>query len=113
MKCALGSRSSKLASRTSNSIRWSHLVWKGWDDIPSSASLPTPDASRVPCRSPAVAGKARCRMHGGALGSGAPAGECHGRDCSGQFTKKAIVDCRPLSGVIAENRASSQGILDG
>lgn len=28
----------------------------------------------TPCRSPAVAGKARCRMHGGAKGSGAPLG---------------------------------------
>lgn len=26
------------------------------------------------CRAPAVAGKARCRMHGGAAGSGAPKG---------------------------------------
>ncbi len=28
----------------------------------------------LPCRAPAVAGKARCRMHGGAAGSGAPIG---------------------------------------
>jgi len=27
-----------------------------------------------PCQAPAVAGKARCRMHGGAKGSGAPKG---------------------------------------
>jgi hypothetical protein len=27
-----------------------------------------------PCRAPAVAGKRRCRMHGGAAGSGAPVG---------------------------------------
>jgi len=27
-----------------------------------------------PCKSPAVAGKKRCRMHGGAKGSGAPFG---------------------------------------
>ena len=27
-----------------------------------------------PCRSPAVKGKQRCRMHGGAAGSGAPRG---------------------------------------
>lgn len=26
----------------------------------------------TPCQSPAVAGKKRCRMHGGAKGSGAP-----------------------------------------
>ena len=28
----------------------------------------------TPCRSPAVTGKRRCRMHGGAAGSGAPRG---------------------------------------
>lgn len=30
--------------------------------------------SGKPCRAPAVAVKARCRMHGGAAGSGAPKG---------------------------------------
>lgn len=30
--------------------------------------------SGAPCQSPAVAGKERCRMHGGACGSGAPKG---------------------------------------
>ena len=28
----------------------------------------------TPCEAPAVSGKARCRMHGGAKGSGAPKG---------------------------------------
>lgn len=28
----------------------------------------------TPCKAPAVTGKARCRMHGGAAGSGAPKG---------------------------------------
>ncbi len=32
----------------------------------------------TPCRSPAVRGKRRCRMHGGAAGSGAPKGERNG-----------------------------------
>lgn len=30
--------------------------------------------SGLPCKSPAVHGKNRCRMHGGAKGSGAPVG---------------------------------------
>ena len=30
--------------------------------------------SGAPCQAPAVAGKARCRMHGGTKGSGAPQG---------------------------------------
>lgn len=37
----------------------------------------------TPCKSPAVSGKERCRMHGGAAGSGAPLGNSnalkHGR----------------------------------
>ncbi len=32
----------------------------------------------TPCRSPAVRGKRRCRMHGGAAGSGAPRGVRNG-----------------------------------
>jgi hypothetical protein len=32
----------------------------------------------TPCQSPAVAGKTRCRMHGGAAGSGAPKGKRNG-----------------------------------
>ena len=31
-----------------------------------------------PCRQAAVAGRARCRMHGGAKGSGGPGGERNG-----------------------------------
>jgi hypothetical protein len=34
----------------------------------------TRSGSGSPCRSPAVKGKRRCRMHGGAEGSGAPRG---------------------------------------
>ncbi len=32
-----------------------------------------------PCQSPRVKGKGRCRMHGGAKGSGAPKGKKNGR----------------------------------
>ena len=32
-----------------------------------------------PCQSPSVAGKTRCRMHGGAAGSGAPKGKRNGK----------------------------------
>jgi hypothetical protein len=34
--------------------------------------------SGAPCRAPAVAGKARCRKHGGAAGSGGQAGNKNG-----------------------------------
>lgn len=41
------------------------------------------------CRAPAVTGKKRCRMHGGAKGSGAPAGNTNALK-HGFFTKKSI-----------------------
>ncbi|WP_461330103.1 HGGxSTG domain-containing protein [Bradyrhizobium diazoefficiens] len=36
-----------------------------------------------PCRAPAAHGKTRCRMHGGALGSGAPKGNQNARARTG------------------------------
>src|SRR5437763_13385422 len=48
-----------------------------------------------PCKSPAVHGKRRCRMHGGALGSGAPRGNKnalkHGRYRGEAITERARV----------------------
>ena len=41
------------------------------------------------CRAPAVTGKKRCRMHGGAKGSGAPRGNRNALK-HGSFTKDAI-----------------------
>jgi uncharacterized protein YjcR len=49
--------------------------------------------SGAPCRSPAVAGKKRCRMHGGAKGSGAPRGNTnaltHGAYARGALERRA------------------------
>jgi len=42
-----------------------------------------------PCRSPIVRGRKRCRMHGGAAGSGGPTGERNGRFRVGRFAKEA------------------------
>jgi len=42
-----------------------------------------------PCRSPAVSGKKRCRMHGGAPGSGAPKQNQNALK-HGLFTQQAI-----------------------
>ncbi|GAC1588366.1 MAG: hypothetical protein NVS3B5_21510 [Sphingomicrobium sp.] len=42
------------------------------------------------CRCPAVSGKARCRIHGGAKGSGAPTGERNGMWKHGGCSKEAI-----------------------
>jgi hypothetical protein len=46
--------------------------------------------SGAPCKNPIVAGRKRCRMHGGAKGSGAPSGERHGRYIHGKFTKERV-----------------------
>jgi hypothetical protein len=57
--------------------------------------------SGKPCRSPSVAGKARCRMHGGADGSGAPPGNQNALK-HGRFTRKAISERRALRDLIRE-----------
>jgi hypothetical protein len=48
--------------------------------------------SGAPCRAPKVTGKNRCRMHGGAAGSGAPKGERNGNWRHGRFTSEAIAE---------------------
>lgn len=45
------------------------------------------------CRSPAVSGKRRCRMHGGAPGSGAPRGNKNAIK-NGFYTREAIAERR-------------------
>ena len=45
--------------------------------------------SGAPCRSPAVSGKKRCRMHGGAKGSGAPSDNQNALK-HGAYTKHAF-----------------------
>lgn len=42
----------------------------------------------TPCQSPAVTGKMRCRMHGGAKGSGAPKGNQNALK-HGEYTREA------------------------
>ena len=41
------------------------------------------------CRRPKLAGRSRCRLHGGAPGSGAPMGERNGRYTDGEHTREA------------------------
>ena len=45
--------------------------------------------AETPCRSPAVSGKRRCRMHGGAKGSGAPKGNQNALT-HGTYTRAAL-----------------------
>ena len=57
-----------------------------------------------PCQSPLVAGKTRCRMHGGAAGSGAPKGKRSGKYRHGGFTTDATDERRRLASLIRDSR---------
>ena len=59
--------------------------------------------SSKPCSSPAVHGKKRWRMHGGAPGSGAPRGNQNALK-HGLFTKEAIEERRQVRALIRESR---------
>jgi hypothetical protein len=55
------------------------------------------------CRSPAVHGKKRCRMHGGAPGSGAP--RSNRNACKhGRFTRDTIAERRQIQTLLGEAR---------
>jgi uncharacterized protein YjcR len=53
------------------------------------------------CRAPAVHGKKRCRMHGGAAGSGAPKANRNARK-HGLFTRDAIEERRRMRALLDE-----------
>jgi hypothetical protein len=55
------------------------------------------------CRSPAVHGKRRCRMHGGAPGTGAPRVNRNARK-HGLFTRDAIAERRQIQVLLGEAR---------
>ena len=55
------------------------------------------------CRSPAVHGKKRCRLHGGAPGSGAPRPNRNARK-HGRFTRDAIAERRQIQTLLGEAR---------
>jgi len=59
--------------------------------------------SGKPCRSPAVQGRKRCRMHGGAAGSGAPRGNKNARK-HGLYTRDAIAERRQLVELMQQSR---------
>lgn len=54
-----------------------------------------------PCRAPALRGKTRCRMHGGAAGSGAPFGNGNAVK-HGFFTRDAIEERKFVRTVLSE-----------
>lgn len=59
--------------------------------------------SGKPCMAPAVSGKKRCRMHGGAAGSGAPIGNQNALK-TGLFTREAIEERRALRDLMRSAR---------
>jgi hypothetical protein len=61
------------------------------------------------CRAPAVRGKRRCRMHGGAPRSGAPSGNQNARR-RGLFTGDAIAERRQIQALLDEARKLLQGM---
>jgi hypothetical protein len=59
------------------------------------------------CRSPAVRGKTRCRMHGGAPGSGPPRVNHNARK-HGLFTRDAIAERKQVQALLGEARTLLQ-----
>ena len=55
------------------------------------------------CRSPAIGGKKRCRMHGGAPGSGAPPGNQNALK-NGHFTREKRAERRRFSEQLRQAR---------
>ena len=53
------------------------------------------------CRAPAMRGKKRCRMHGGAQGSGALKRNRNARK-HGRFTRRAIAGRKQLEALLAD-----------
>ncbi len=53
------------------------------------------------CRAPAVRGKRRCRMHGGAAGTGAPKANRNARK-HGLFTRDAIAERRRIRALLGD-----------
>lgn len=63
-----------------------------------------------PCRSPAVHGRPRCRMHGCAPGAGGPEGERNGNYRHGLCTKETRARLRAMRDLTREVRALTRKI---
>ena len=63
----------------------------------------------TPCRAPAVKGKRRCRMHGGAAGSGAPKGNVNALK-QGLYTKERLAQRKRTNAVLREAMAFLRGL---
>jgi glucans biosynthesis protein len=66
-----------------------------------------------PCRQAAVGGRARCRMHGGAKGSGGPRGDRNGNFKHGLWTRESVATRRSMRANVREIRALLQATGSG
>lgn len=57
----------------------------------------------TPCQAPAVSGKKRCRMHGGAKGSGAPMGNQNALK-HGEYTREAKEFRKHIRGLLKSGK---------
>jgi hypothetical protein len=58
-----------------------------------------------------VKGKKRCRLHGGAEGSGAPPGERNGAYRQGLYTREAITERKAMRALIRSFREDTHSAL--
>ena len=65
------------------------------------------------CKQAAVTGRARCRMHGGARGSGGPRGERNGNFKHGLWTHESLATRRAVRAKVREIRGLLQAIDPG
>ncbi len=72
-----------------------------WHSSPRCGALTRHGA---PCKAPAVRAKRRCRMHGGAPGAGARAGNKN-RLKHGLYTKAAVAGRRRVAALVRESEA--------
>jgi uncharacterized protein YjcR len=72
--------------------------------VPMLASLRCGAKTRagMPCRAPAAKGKRRCRMHGGAKGSGAPKGNQNALK-HGTYTRATFLERAEMRELIKES----------
>jgi hypothetical protein len=66
-----------------------------------------------PCRQAAVTGRARCRMHGGAKGSGGPRGDHNGNFKHGLWTRESLATRRAVRAKVREIRGLLEAIGPG
>ena len=76
-------------------------VPSSWGSMLASLRCGAKTRKGTSCRSPAVAGKKRCRMHCGAVGSGAPKGNNNALK-HGRYSKDAIAARRNLRDLIKQ-----------